>query len=301
MAAGGLAACGDSFTPVQPLLGQVHYEWQGTVPPAGVMVGLAGLFVPGNAVPPGTILTIRVLGQIAKKVPSGWPLPSFGGDVLQILPEDASFSQPLVFSGIYSYLDPSLSSRSSILINHVFRANDDDAAWTWSAFADGDQLPVVWPIDRPGLWIQGEAPLSSFNGTYRLLRVECGAGPMTTPPSVYLTLAGDHYSLTAAQPPCHDEGAFVSTPFSLTTGPRVLGFDASVSGTSLRLKTGGTFLGTCGAASVGSVVLDLDFSGCATDADCGVGGQCTGELCGPMASTATASCLADVTGTAGGK
>jgi len=119
---------------------------------------------------------------------------------------------------------------------------------------------------------------------------------MATPLVVYLTIAGDRYSLTGASPACHDEGAF-APPFSLTAAQGVVGFDVMVTGTALRLKTGGDFLGICGGAS--SSVLFFDFAGCATDADCGAGGQCNGELCGPAPTTATGSCLTGVTGTTG--
>lgn len=304
VAAGGLAACGDSFTPAQPLLGHVLYEWQGTVPPDGVMLGSPlsdALFLPGNAVPPGTIMTVRLSSQITKSTPSGWPLPTFGGPAMQILPEGLTFAQPLVFSD-----SPSSGfvgqGRTTIPIDHMFRANAGDSAWTWSSFAQGpdDKGLLSWPIDRSGLWIRGEAPTSTLGGSYRLLGTVCGVGTMPTPLVVYLTIAGDRYSLTGAAPACHDEGAFAA-PFSLTTAQGVIGFEATVTGTALRLKTAGDFMTTCGAASGGSIVLFFDFAGCATDADCGAGGQCNGELCGPAPSVATASCLTGVTGTAGGK
>jgi hypothetical protein len=128
----------------------------------------------------------------------------------------------------------------------------------------------------------------------------CDVGTMTTPLVGYLTIAADRYSLTGAAPACHDEGAFAA-PFSLTTARGVIGFEVAAGGTALRLKTAGDFQGTCGAASGGSIVLFFDFAGCATDADCGVGGQCNGELCGPAPTSATASCLTGVTGAAGGK
>ena len=301
VAAGGLAACGDSFTPTQPLVGHVLYEWQGTVPAAGVMLGgpLSALFLPGNVAPPGTTLTVRLSSQITKSPPSGWPLPPFAGPAMQILPEGLTFPQPLVFLETPSSWFAG-EGLTTIPIDHMFRANAGDSAWTWSSFAQGpdDRGLLSWPIDRSGLWIRGEAPTSAIGGTYRFLGSLCSAGTMATPLVVYLTIAGDRYSLTGAAPACHDEGAFAA-PYSLTAAQGVVDFEVMVTGTALRLKTGGDFLGICGGAS--SSVLFFDFAGCATDADCGAGGQCNGELCGPTPTVATGSCLTGVTGTAGGK
>jgi hypothetical protein len=301
----GLAACGgDGFTPTQPVLGHIAYEWQGPVPAGGVdlTLGFPGprLVVPPNAVPPGTTLTFRLTSPITKSAPSGWPLPPFGGEVVQILPEGLTFAQPILDMGGGAVP----ATQTSVPIDHLFRAADDDAAWTWSSSIDSAPIdttsPVAWPIDRSGLWTQGMAPPSALVGTYRLLGAMCKVGVMATPPGIYLTLTADRYSLTAAEPACHDEGPFTAAPFTLTTGARTLGFDALVKGTAIRLKTSGDLVGICGAASVGSIVLYLDYAGCATDADCGAGGSCDGQLCGPAPTTATASCLADVMGNGGG-
>ena len=306
IAAGGLAACGDSFAPAQPVPGHILFEWQGTVPTGGIHLGslrsppipgffpASGLFVPGNAVTAGTTLTVRLLSPISKTAPSGWPVPPFGGEVMQVLPEGRAFAQPLVYSAPVSTA-PQVGNRTTI--NHMFRASVDDAAWTWSSFADAggpedSGRPLTWAIDRPGLWILGDAP-STLQGTYRLSRVLCSVGPSTTPMGVYLTVTGDRYALTAAEPACHDEGV-VSSPFSLTTGARVIGFEAAVAGVSLQLKSVGDFLGSCAGGNGGTFVLFLEFAGCSTDADCGAGGQCNGQLCGPVASGATGSCLTNV-------
>jgi hypothetical protein len=299
-----LAACGEGFTPAQPVLGHIAYEWQGPVPAGGIDLtqNFPGpkLVVPPNAVPPGTTLTFRLTSPITKSAPAGWPLPSFGEEVLQILPEGLTFVQPIVYMGGGAYP----AAQTSVPIDHLFRAADDDAAWTWSSSINSAPIassgPSGWLIDRSGLWTQGAAPRSALVGTYRLLGAMCKVGVMATPPGIYLTLTADHYSLTAAEPPCHDEGPFTSQPFALTTGARTLGFDAMVTGTAIRLKTAGDLLGICGAASVGSIVLYLDYAGCATDGDCGAGGRCEGQLCRPAPTTATASCLADIEGTTGG-
>jgi hypothetical protein len=146
-----------------------------------------------------------------------------------------------------------------------------------------------------------------LNGTYQLTGLSCSSGASARPAGVYLTVAGDRYSLTGAlAPTCHDEGALSATTsplngvtfYTLETGGRVVGFDAETGGTHLRLKTSGGFQGFCLAQNV-SLVLYFDFKGCSTDTDCGAGGACQGQLCGPASATSTTSCLADVAGVSG--
>lgn len=288
------SGCDPSFTPAEPVIGAITYEWQAEIPAEGLHAPGLPLEVPAGAVPAGTTLTVRVVSGVSKANPTGWRIPQFAGSVIQILPPAVIFARPLLWTTVGSTgLAPS--------VEHMFRADYGDAAWTWSSDVQASVAPggglVTFALDRPGLWIQGDAQAPVVAGSYRLSSLSCSSGASATPSGVYLVVAGDHYALTSAiAPGCHDEGTLaVSSGFyALTTGTRSVGFGASAGGTQLRLKTDGDFQGVCGSQS--SLIMLFDFKGCLVDADCGAGGVCDGQLCGPAATTSATSCLADVVG-----
>ena len=307
LAVGGASGCDTAFSPAQPVVGSIVYEWQAPVPSAGVHVQLLGLDidVPPGAVPDGTTLTMRLVGGVTKANPPGWTLSPFTAQALQILPESVVFARPLVYKtlGAFAVIVPGFAGAP---VEHLFTGQASDASWTWSADADsldpGGGGTITFALDRPGLWIKGNVSTQLRTGSYHLTGLSCSSGATATPAGVYLVVAGDAYTLTSAlAPPCRDDGTLAMGvgSYTLTTGPRALGFDAQAEGTRLRLKTTGAFQGFCSAQE--SLIFLFDFKGCATDADCGAGGTCDGQLCAPASTMSTTSCLTDVVGVTGGK